>query len=67
MKQMVEQVPDAGSYAPVTILVYEGEGKVHICYDTMESLLAPYRNGPALRVAKDLDAKVIKLLAEAAD
>ncbi len=23
MKQMVERVPDAGSYAPVTILVYE--------------------------------------------
>jgi len=66
MKQMVEHIPDAGSYAPVTILVYEREGKVHLCYDTMESLLASYGRGPALAVAKGLDAKVIKLLADAA-
>jgi uncharacterized protein (DUF302 family) len=65
MKQMVEHVPHAGSYAPVTILVYESQGKVHICYDTMASLLASYNNEPALKVAKDLDAKVIKLLTEA--
>ncbi|MGA3127491.1 MAG: DUF302 domain-containing protein [Candidatus Korobacteraceae bacterium] len=67
MKQMVEHLPHAGSYAPVTILVYESHGKVHLCYDTMESLLASYHNEPALKVAKDLDAKVIKLLTNAAD
>jgi hypothetical protein len=39
MKRMVEHVPDAGSYAPVTILVYESQGKVHLCYDSMASLL----------------------------
>jgi hypothetical protein len=33
----------------------------------MESLLASYHNEPALKVAKDLDAKVIKLLTNAAD
>ena len=66
MKQMVEHVPHAGSYAPVTILVYESEDKVHICYDTMESLLNSYPNGPALEVARDLDSKVIKLLQDAA-
>jgi len=66
MKQMVEHVPDAGSYAPVTILVYESQGKVRICYDTMESLLTPSQNGPALKVAKDLDFKVIHLLTDAA-
>jgi uncharacterized protein (DUF302 family) len=66
MKQMVEQVADAGSYAPVTILVYERKGKVHLCYDTMESLLTPYQNGSALKVAKDLDSKVIRLLTDAA-
>jgi hypothetical protein len=38
MKQMVEYVPDAGSYAPVTILVYEREDGVHLCYDLMESI-----------------------------
>jgi len=66
MKQMVEHVPDAGSYAPVTILVYESQGKVRICYDTMESLLAPSQNESALKVAKDLDSKVIQLLTDAA-
>ena len=66
MKQMVEQVADAGSYAPVAILVYESQGKVHLCYDTMESLLTPYQNMSALKVAKDLDSKVIRLLTDAA-
>jgi hypothetical protein len=66
MKRMVEHVPDAGSYAPVTILVYEDHGKVHICYDTMESLLTSYQNEAALEVARELDAKVIKLLNTAA-
>jgi len=67
MKRMVEHVPAAGSYAPITILVYESQGKVHLCYDTMESLLTSYENGPALEVAKELDSKVIKLLNEAAE
>ena len=66
MKQMVEHVPDAGSYAPVTILIYERQGKVHICYDTMESLLSSYQDRSALQVAKDLDSKVIRLITSAA-
>jgi uncharacterized protein (DUF302 family) len=66
MRQMAEHVPDAGSYAPVTILVYEGKDGVHLCYDTMASFLAPYENEGALKVAKSLDEKVIKLLNEAA-
>jgi uncharacterized protein (DUF302 family) len=66
MKQMVEHVPDAGSYAPVTILVYEKLGKVHMCYDTMESLLSSYGNAAALAVAKDLDKKVMTLITQAA-
>jgi uncharacterized protein (DUF302 family) len=65
MKQMVEHVPDAGSYAPVTILVYEREDGVHVSYDTMASYLAGYGNEKALQVAKDLDAKVLRLLGEA--
>lgn len=65
MKQMVEHVPDAGSYAPVTILVYEREDGVHVSYDTMASYLDSYGNEKALQVARDLDAKVIKLLTEA--
>ncbi|MBV8115327.1 MAG: hypothetical protein JO300_11325 [Silvibacterium sp.] len=63
---MVEHLPHAGSYAPVTILVYESNDGVHITYDKMESLLAPYQNAAALAVAQDLDAKVTKLIVEAA-
>ncbi len=66
MKRMVEHLPHAGSYAPVTILVYESQSTVHICYDTMESLLTSYRSEPALQVAKELDSKVIRLLRDAA-
>jgi uncharacterized protein (DUF302 family) len=66
MKQMTEHVPDAGSYAPITILVYESHDGVHISYDRMASFLASYENPEALEVAKALDNKVIKLLTEAA-
>ncbi|MFZ3215926.1 MAG: DUF302 domain-containing protein [Candidatus Acidiferrales bacterium] len=66
MKQLVEKVPDAGSYTPVTILVDERKDGVHLSYDTMASFLAPYRNAEALKVAGDLDAKVEKLLTTAA-
>jgi len=66
MKQMVEHVPDAGSYAPVTVLVDERPDGVHLCYDTMASYLAPYRNPDATKVAQDLDAKVEALLSAAA-
>lgn len=66
MKEMVEHVPDAGSYAPVTILVYEHLDGVHLSYDLMASYLAPYESSRALEVARDLDAKVVKLLTEAA-
>jgi uncharacterized protein (DUF302 family) len=66
MKQMVELVPDAGSYAPVTILVDERPDGVHLSYDTMASLLATYGNSAAMQVAQDLDSKVESLLTAAA-
>jgi uncharacterized protein (DUF302 family) len=66
MKEMAKHVPDAGSYAPVTILVDERPDGVHLSYDTMASLLAPYGNPDALAVARDLDAKIESLLREAA-
>jgi uncharacterized protein (DUF302 family) len=65
MKQMTEFAPDAGSYAPVTILVYEREDGVHVSYDTMASYLADCGSDKALQVARDLDAKVMRLLSEA--
>lgn len=66
MKEMAKTVPDAGSYAPVTILVDERADGVHISYDSMASLLAPYGDREALRVARDLDAKVEQLIGSAA-
>lgn len=66
MKEMAKHVLDAGSYAPVTVLVDERSDGVHLTYDRMVSLLAPYGNPDALKVAQDLDLKVEKLLKESA-
>ena len=66
MKEMVKHVPDAGSYAPVTILVDERPDGVHVSYDKMESYLLPYGNPDALAVARNLDAKITTLLRECA-
>jgi uncharacterized protein (DUF302 family) len=62
MRQMAKHVPDAGSYAPVTVLVDERADGVHLSYDRMSSFLAPYNSSEALKVAKDLDANVEALL-----
>jgi hypothetical protein len=62
MKEMVKHVPDAGSYAPVTILVDERADGVHLTYDTMTSYMKPYGNPAALKVARDLDRKIQSLL-----
>ena len=66
MKEMAKRVPDAGSYAPVTVLVDERADGVHISYDRMASLLAPYGDRDALSVARDLDTKVEDVLRQAA-
>jgi uncharacterized protein (DUF302 family) len=66
MKEMVRHVPDAGSYAPVTILIDERPDGVHVAYDKMESYLLHYGNREALAVARDLDTKVTTLLRECA-
>lgn len=66
MKEMVKHVVDAGSYAPVTILIEERSDSVRISYDRMASYLAPYGNSDALKVARELDAKVERILTAAA-
>ena len=66
MKQMLERSPDAGSYAPVTVLIDERPDGVRLSYDRMVSFLAPYGNNEALKVALDLDAKIETLLTKAA-
>ena len=62
MRRMAKHVPDAGSYAPVTILIDERPDGVHLSYDRMASFLATYQNAEALKVARDLDSKVEALL-----
>src|SRR5580658_7185237 len=64
MKEMVKHVPDAGSYAPVTLLIDERLDGVHVSYDKMESYLLHYGNPEALAVAQNLDAKITALLRE---
>lgn len=66
MMEMAKHVPDAGSYAPVTVLVDERPDGVHLSYDRMASFLATCGNPDALRVAESLDNKVETLLREAA-
>ena len=66
MKEMVKHVADAGSYAPVTVLVDERPDGVHLTYDRMASLLVPYGNPEALAVARNLDMKIERLLRESA-
>jgi uncharacterized protein (DUF302 family) len=66
MKEMVKHVPDAGSYAPVTVLVDERPDGVHVSYDKMESYLRHYGSSEALAVARNLDVKITTLLHECA-
>ena len=66
MKEMVRTVPDAAAYAPITILVDERADGVHLSYDSMASLIAPYGSQAALLVARDLDARIEGLLETAA-
>lgn len=56
----------AAAYAPVTILVGERADGVHLSYDLMASLIAPYGSQSAFAVAGDLDAKIEFLLETAA-
>ena len=62
MQEMVREVPDAGSYAPVTVLIDERADGVYLSYDRVESALAAYENPEASRVARELDAQVERLL-----
>jgi uncharacterized protein (DUF302 family) len=66
MKKMVEHVPDAGSYAPVTILLDERPDGVRLSYDRMASFLASYNSEDAMKVARELDVKVEAILTRAA-
>ena len=66
MSEMTRQVADAGSYAPVTILVEEQPGGgTRVAYDSVASAIAPYRDAAASQVAQQLDTEVLELLRQA--
>src|SRR5271156_5679446 len=65
MQSMARLVPDAGSYAPVTVLIDQRPDGVHLSYDEIASFLAPYGNAEVLKIARDLDSKVKRLLESA--
>jgi hypothetical protein len=66
MGQMSRTVPDAGSYAPVTILIQElPGGGTRIAYDSVVSEIAGYGDAAALAVAERLDDEVLALLRRA--
>jgi len=63
MGTMTRTLPDAGSYAPVTILIQElPGGGTRIAYDSVASALAGYGDAAALAVAEHLDDEVLTLL-----
>ena len=65
MGEMTRHVADAGSYAPVTILIQElPDGRSRVAYDSVASEIAPYRDAAASEVAQRLDAEVLTLLRE---
>jgi uncharacterized protein (DUF302 family) len=66
MSKMTATVPDAGSYAPVTILVAERDAGVTLSYDRVASAIAPYAGQEASSVAEALDDAVLTLLRDAA-
>jgi hypothetical protein len=63
MGQMTRHVADAGSYAPVTILIQQmPDGGTRVAYDTVASAIAPYHDAAATEVAQRLDIEVLGLL-----
>ena len=66
MSKMTATVRDAGSYAPVTILIAERPDGVTVSYDRVASAIAPYAGNEASAVAEALDDAVLTLLRNAA-
>ncbi len=63
MGEMTRHVPDAGSYAPVTILIQElPGGGTRLAYDSVASDIAIYDDPAASQVAENLDSEVLALL-----
>ena len=66
MKEMTKTVPDAASYAPVTILIDERAMECTCPTTRWRASSLHYGSQAALVVARDLDAKIESLLKTAA-
>jgi uncharacterized protein (DUF302 family) len=66
MSKMTATATDAGSYAPVTILVAERDPGTTLSYDRVASAIAPYSSAEASAIAASLDDAVVTLLRDAA-
>jgi hypothetical protein len=64
MGEMTRHVPDAGSYAPITIRLIEEmrDGETRVAYDSIASAIARYGGAAASQVAEQLDTEVLTLL-----
>jgi hypothetical protein len=63
MGEMTRYVPDAGSYAPATILIQQmPDGGTRVAYNTVASEIAPHHDAAASQVAQRLDTEVLDLL-----
>ena len=63
MGEMTRHVSDAGSYAPVTILIQEMPGGgTRVAYGSVAGAIAPYHDAAASEVAEQLDTEVLVLL-----
>jgi hypothetical protein len=66
MSKMTATVAEAGSYAPITILIAERSAGTTLAYDRVASAIAPYETAEAMTVATALDDAVVALLRDAA-
>jgi hypothetical protein len=59
-------VADAGSHAPVTILIQQmPDGRTRVPYNTAASAIAPHHDAAASEIAQQLDTEVLGLLRQA--
>ena len=66
LQEMATHVPDTVSYIPISIMIDERSDGVHLSYDRLSSLLAPYGNDEATSVARTVDLAIENLLSHAA-
>jgi uncharacterized protein (DUF302 family) len=65
--EMTKQAPRVGLYVPLRMFVYEvARGRVAVTYDVASHALAQYGSSEVDSVARALDAKVERLVTEAA-